>query len=170
MPIVAKLDELGRPAWIALTILGFMVWWPIGLAALVFTFGSGRMSCWKNRAMSPWGGGVSTWGGGASENRSAGTWWQPTRSSGNKAFDEYREDTLRRLEDEQREFRDFLTRLRMAKDKAEFDQFMADRRSRGETSPPPSSQRLKPVKRLLIFGRSSGRKSHPRLRPELRLR
>ena len=31
MPIVAKLDELGRPAWILLMILGFMVWWPVGL-------------------------------------------------------------------------------------------------------------------------------------------
>jgi hypothetical protein len=141
MPIVAKLDELGRPAWIALMILGFMVWWPIGLAALVFIIGSGRMSCWKGRAMGPWGGGMSSWGGGTSESRSAGTWWQPTRSSGNKAFDEYREDTLRRLEEEQREFRDFLTRLRMAKDKAEFDQFMAERRNRGnDSSAQPSPQ------------------------------
>ena len=46
-----------------------------------------------------------------------------------------------RLEDEQREFRDFLTRLRMAKDKAEFDQFMAERRSRGNDAPAqPSPQ------------------------------
>jgi len=50
--------------------------------------------------------------------------------SGNQAFDEYRAETLRRLEDEQREFRDFLTHLRTAKDKAEFDQFMAERRAR----------------------------------------
>jgi hypothetical protein len=122
-------------------ILGFMVWWPIGLAALVFIIGSGRMSCWKSRAMGPWGGGMSSWGGGTNESRSAGTWWQPTRSSGNKAFDEYREDTLRRLEEEQREFRDFLTRLRMAKDKAEFDQFMAERRNRGnDSSAQPSPQ------------------------------
>ena len=39
-------------------------------------------------------------------------------------------ETLRRLEEEQREFRDFLDRLRMAKDKSEFDQFMAERRDR----------------------------------------
>ena len=45
-------------------------------------------------------------------------------------FDEYRADTLRRLEEEQREFRDFLDRLRFAKDKTEFDQFMAERRNR----------------------------------------
>ena len=51
-------------------------------------------------------------------------------SSGNNAFDEYREATLKRLEEEQREFRSFLDRLRHAKDKSEFDQFMADRRAK----------------------------------------
>jgi hypothetical protein len=34
---------------------------------------------------------------------------------------------LRRLEDEQREFREFLNRLRVAKDRAEFDRFINDR-------------------------------------------
>ena len=52
--------------------------------------------------------------------------------SGNRAFDEYRMETLRRLEEEQREFRDFLERLRFAKDKTEFDQFMAERRDPAE--------------------------------------
>lgn len=64
-----------------------------------------------------------------------GGFWQPA-SSGNRAFDEYRMETLRRLEDEQREFQDFLTRLRAAKDKAEFDQFMADRRRGTDNTPP----------------------------------
>ena len=59
------------------------------------------------------------------------------RSSGNRAFDEYRSETLRRLEEEQREFLEFLERLRHAKDKAEFDQFMADRRARPEDPAPP---------------------------------
>jgi Protein of unknown function (DUF2852) len=59
-----------------------------------------------------------------------GDWWGCHSSSGNRAFDEYRTDTLKRLEDEQRDFRDFLARLRQAKDKAEFDQFMAERRNR----------------------------------------
>jgi hypothetical protein len=66
-------------------------------------------------------------------------------SSGNRAFDEYREETLRRLEAEQREFRAFLDRLRMAKDKAEFDQFMAERRNRrsgpmSQSGPGPQEQ------------------------------
>jgi hypothetical protein len=121
MPIVAKLDELGKPAWIALMILAFIVYWPIGLAVLVFLAWSGRMACWKGRGMSRWHQGTM---------RSAGTWWQPQPSSGNRAFDEYRTETLRRLEEEQREFHEFLDRLRMAKDKAEFDQFMAERRNR----------------------------------------
>jgi hypothetical protein len=51
--------------------------------------------------------------------------YEPRRS----AFDEYRTDAFRRLEDEQREFRDFVDRLRAARDKAKFDQFMNERRS-----------------------------------------
>ena len=51
-------------------------------------------------------------------------------TSGNRAFDEYRMETLRRLEDEQREFKEFLSRLRHAKDKEEFDAFMAQHRNR----------------------------------------
>jgi len=49
-------------------------------------------------------------------------------ASGNQAFDDYRANTLRRLEDEQREFQAFLRRLSQARDKAEFDEFMAGRR------------------------------------------
>ncbi len=128
MPLnmVAKIDELGKPAWIALVVLGFAFWWPIGLATLAFIIGSGRMSSWKHGSMSAWGGGVQP-------GRSRGTWWQPARSSGNQAFDDYRTETLRRLEDEQREFQEFLTRLRMARDKQEFDQFMSERRGASST-------------------------------------
>lgn len=49
------------------------------------------------------------------------------KSSGNSAFDAYKADTLRRLEDEQEAFEAFLQRLREAKDKSEFDAFMEDR-------------------------------------------
>ena len=64
--------------------------------------------------------------------------WAGTGSSGNRAFDEYREETLRRLEEEEREFKDFLDRLRFAKDRAEFDQFMAERR-RGAAGGPAAA-------------------------------
>ena len=41
------------------------------------------------------------------------------------------------LDEEQREFRDFLDRLRAAKDRAEFDQFMNERRNRPPAPEPP---------------------------------
>jgi hypothetical protein len=135
MPIVAKLDELGKPAWIALMILGFFIWWPLGLATLAFIIGRGRITYSNGRSM-------SRWCGSADQIRPAGTWWQPSpRPSGNRVFDEYRQETLQRLEEEQREFQEFLRRLRMAKDKAEFDQFMAER---GTRSAPSSSQSSDP--------------------------
>jgi hypothetical protein len=116
MPIIAKLDELGRPAWILLMILGFTVWWPAGFLVLAFIIGSGRMGPgYLQEKM---------------EHLGRGNWWSCHNSSGNRAFDEYRTGALKRLEDEQREFREFLERLRQAKDKTEFDQFMAERRNR----------------------------------------
>ena len=148
MPITAKLDEFGKPAWIALTVLGFMAWWPLGLAILAFTIGSGRMGCgyrshdrwqhkmdrlqqkmdWMRAKMGGGQGGGFGFGGGSP--------WGHQPSSGNAAFDEYRSETLKRLEDEQREFKAFLERLRFAKDKTEFDAFMAERRNRPSSESP----------------------------------
>lgn len=48
-------------------------------------------------------------------------------TSGNASFDAYKAETLARLEEESREFDDFLARLREARDASEFDQFMTDR-------------------------------------------
>jgi hypothetical protein len=56
--------------------------------------------------------------------------------TGNRAFDEYRTDALRKLEEEAHEFRAFLERLRMAKDRAEFDEYMKERRDRPSDSRP----------------------------------
>jgi hypothetical protein len=132
MAVVAKLDEWGMGAWVALMILSFIFWWPLGLATLAFLIGSGRMGrigCWKQGEVGRW--------QGAERMREAAQWWRQPPTSGNHAFDEYRTETLRRLEEEQREFREFLDRLRFARDKTEFDQFMAERRAR-PASPPPS--------------------------------
>src|SRR5262245_15984059 len=141
MPITAQLDALGKPAWIALIILGFMIWWPLGVGALAFTIGSGRM-----------GGGQQHWQNKIDRMQSrmdwmrsrmrgtpwAGSWgnpWAHAPSSGDRAFDESCADTFRRLEEAQREFREFLARLRLATDRAEFDRFMAERRSRQTRDP-----------------------------------
>jgi Protein of unknown function (DUF2852) len=134
MDPIGRIDEFGKPAWIGLMVLSFIVWWPLGLAMLFFLLGSGRMGRmgWCGRH------GAGRWYRNDESRESGeehGRWWPGRRaSSGNRAFDEYRNETLKRLEDEQREFKDFLERLRHAKDKAEFDQFMADR---GRPAPAP---------------------------------
>lgn len=46
---------------------------------------------------------------------------------GNAAFREYRDSTLRRLDEEEREFRAFLERIRLARDREEMDAFMQER-------------------------------------------
>ena len=138
MPITAKLDEFGKPAWIVLTILGFMVWWPVGLATLAFVIGSGRMGCRYRGGSGHWERKMDRFRERMTGQGSGFSFGAP--SSGNRAFDEYRSETIRRLEDEQREFQDFLERLRMAKDKSEFDQFMAERRNRPQPPTPPAPQ------------------------------
>ena len=133
------------PVLVLLMVLGFIAWWPIGLVILAVLIGSGRMACWNHRYAGRWQSKMDRMQEkmdrmrGRMENfRSGCDAWGSTPSSGNRAFDEYRTETLKRLEEEQREFRDFLERLRFAKDKTEFDQFMADRRNRANDSPPPA--------------------------------
>jgi hypothetical protein len=114
----AWLDARGKAAWIGAMIIGFIVFWPIGLAILAYMIWSKRMfkaSCRAEHTMRRHG----------------------LRPSGNTAFDAYRADTLRRLEDEQHAFESFLQRLRDAKDKSEFDAFMDERAraARGEDAP-----------------------------------
>jgi hypothetical protein len=146
----AFLHDIPKPIWIAAMVMGFIWFWPVGLAILAYTVGSRR---WGRRSGGP-GQWYNTEAQGQSQGQGqgrgcgwakwgdwSGPWNQPqrteTKASGNAAFDEYRSETLRRLEEEQREFVDYLERLRKAKDKAEFDQFMADRR-RPMTPPEPS--------------------------------
>jgi hypothetical protein len=135
MELAAKIDDLGKPAWIVLMVLGFIFFWPIGLALLAYLLWSGRMGC-SHRAPGRWHNERANW---REHWRESMRHWGPQRTSGNRAFDEYREDVLRRLEDEQKEFRDFLQRLRHARDKHEFDQFMDERRNRRDEPPAPDA-------------------------------
>ncbi|PWG18237.1 DUF2852 domain-containing protein [Salibaculum griseiflavum] len=109
----AWLDDKGKGAWIAAMVLGFIFVWPVGLAILAYMIWSKRM-----------------FSGNCAAKRTRHSYRAATKSSGNTAFDAYKQDTLRRLEEEQQQFEDFLQRLREAKDKAEFDQFMEDRAKR----------------------------------------
>ena len=107
------LDARGKGAWIAAMVLGFIFFWPVGLALLAYMIWSKRMfSSSSSRCMT---------------RKSAHSMSRPT---GNAAFDAYKADTLRRLEEEQGSFESFLERLRAAKDKSEFDAFMDERTTR----------------------------------------
>jgi uncharacterized protein DUF2852 len=134
-----------HPGWIAVTILGFIIWWPIGLALLFYTLGSRKMGCWSHHDRDRW------------QNKMERMQYKMERmrdrmdrrgfgfgfgapSSGNRAFDEYRAETLQRLEEEQKEFKEFLSRLRHAKDKEEFDAFMNQHRTRPTPPNEPPQQ------------------------------
>jgi len=117
----AWLDSKGKGAWIATMVLGFIFFWPVGLAVLAYMIWSKRMfskSCRSNGRHSHW------------KQRHYGM----HSTTGNRAFDAYKADTLRRLEEEQRDFESFLERLREAKDKAEFDEFIDERAKKAAES------------------------------------
>ena len=126
MSISARLEELPNSIWIALAILGLVVWWPLGLAVLAYILWSGRMRCC--------GFGFGRWNDRAHHIGQAQNGLRRPRASGNRAFDDYRAETLRRLEEDHRAFQEYLDRLRMARDRAEFDQFMAERDARPESA------------------------------------
>lgn len=110
------LDGFGKAGWIAAMVLAFILFWPLGLALLAYMIWGKQMF-------------------GKSCRKTARHGAAMMRSSGNTAFDAYKADTLRRLEDEQAAFDTFLHRLREAKDKAEFDQFMEDNRRKHDAVP-----------------------------------
>lgn len=143
--MVARLDDWGKPAWLATMIVAFVLFWPLGLLVLGFLIWSGRMGC--NSQWGAWGEDRRThWERKMERMREKMERWSAYRDTrvatgftptGNRAFDEYRSETIRRLEDEAQQFNDFLERLRHAKDKAEFEQFMEQRKAR-PASPDPA--------------------------------
>ena len=133
--MLAKLDEYGAVAWLAVAAAASLIAWPLGLATFAYLAGSGRLYSWRDgRDTRPgrWfsaGGSAGRVGGSPGGLGGDGRRFRSS-PSGNQAFDAYRADAISRLEEEQREFQAFLERLRQARDKAEFDAFMADRRPR----------------------------------------
>jgi hypothetical protein len=148
---------------IVLVILGFIWWWPLGLLALGFLIARSRYGYWRHPMFA---GNGPMCGGDHSADRwdrkmaraqekmdrvrakmerfTSSNDWFGASPSGNRAFDDYRSETLKRLEDEQREFKGFLERLRFAKDREEFEKFMAERRERpiepgSQNEPPPEA-------------------------------
>jgi hypothetical protein len=133
-----------RPTWtpltIALMVLGFIVFWPLGLVMLAYILWGQRVPEIRRHfegMKSEWHG---AWGGCGSSRRS-----YSYARSGNAAFDDYREREMRRLDEERRkldeerqEFEAFVQNLRRARDQEEFDRFMRDRNGK----PRPNSDAI----------------------------
>lgn len=134
------------PVEIVAMVLGFILFWPIGLAIVGWKI-------WQRNASYPgdivtfaqekWGH-RSNWGpvayGQTGARRSQ--WWMSGSGvgaanmgpTGNSAFDDWRASELARLEEErnklvqaEREFAAYIENLRRAKDREEFDRFMEQR-------------------------------------------
>lgn len=132
-----------KPQWgpltIAMMVLGFVVWWPLGLAMLAYIlwgemFGgsSDKVERFAQRGRA-W---AEKCGSGSHAYR--GNWRQS--ASGNAAFDDYRAEQLRRLDEERRRldeeinaFHEYMSNLRQAKDREEFDRFMRERNGNRST-------------------------------------
>ena len=132
-----------RPAWTPLTIflmiLGFILFWPLGLAMLAYILWGDRFHQMVDDARAQYRGG--RWMGDKPVFSRVPPMMRP-QATGNVAFDEYRGAELRRLEEERRkldamrdEFDVYLRNLRRAKDREEFDRFMNEReRGNGPSS------------------------------------
>ena len=128
-----------KPQWsfitIVLMVVGFVLWWPLGLGVLAYIvwgeyFGGSADSAerWVNKR--------KQWAQDL-KHRSHQHHGGFGQASGNAAFDAYREEQLKRLDEERRrldedirEFQDYMRNLHMARDREEFDRFMADRKAR----------------------------------------
>ena len=126
-------SALIRPEWtpatIGLMVLGFVVFWPLGLAMLAFILFGEKLRVFKRDAN-------ARADGFFSGLRRTKTRYGSQFSTGNVAFDDWREKELARLDAERQklmqaseEFEAYARELRRAKDSEEFDRFMASRRT-----------------------------------------
>lgn len=144
-------NALIRPAWtpvtIAMMIIGFMIFWPLGLAMLAYILWGDRLDQFKTDVNS------------ATEKASCmfsrrDHSFKPHGRTGNVAFDDWREAELKRLHEERMkldamrsEFDDYARELRRAKDEEEFNGFMAERAKRvdeeASQKPAPKTKKVK---------------------------
>lgn len=115
------------PATVVLMVLGFMVFWPLGLAMLAYILFGERFKAFKRDAN-------ETADSMFAKCRSGGFRGRSHSTTGNVAFDDWRRAELDRIEAERRkldemraEFDGYMRELRRAKDQEEFDRFMRDR-------------------------------------------
>jgi hypothetical protein len=94
--------------------MGFVVWWPLGLAAIGYILWGGSIDALVDDCVA-W---IKAW------------LKQPAKpaSTGNAAFDAYKAETLKRLEEEEVAFAAYIQKLRDSRDREEFERFLAERR------------------------------------------
>jgi len=102
------------PLGIAAMVLGFILAWPLGLAILAYILWGGRVDDLFEKAV----------------NSIKSATRKTPASSGNAAFDAYKEATLRDLEQQQDEFAEYVEQLRQARDREEFEHFMKSRKNK----------------------------------------
>jgi hypothetical protein len=129
-----------KPQWspltIALMVMGFVFFPPAGFAVLAYILWGEYFGGSPEKAQAYWNKGKGYFNSQKSRHhnrnhfRSAGM-----TSSGNAAFDDYRAEQLKRLEEERARldaeidaFHEYMANLNKAKDREEFDRFMNDRR------------------------------------------
>ena len=130
-------SALIRPAWtpatIAMMVIGFMVFWPLGFAMLAYIIWGDRLDGFKRDVNRATDGIFSGCRRGADKAHRWGNGGRYART-GNVAFDDWRDKELERLTEERRkldemlsDFDEYARELRRAKDQDEFDRFMANR-------------------------------------------
>jgi len=144
-------SALIRPAWtpvtIAMMIIGFMIFWPLGLAMIAYILWGDRLDEFKSSVNSKTDGFAKNW------SRDCGSGRGRSARSGNVAFDEWRESEIDRLREERRkleemrsEFEEHIQELRRTKDKKEFDQFMDSyKRNTSKDNAPTKKSKKKSV-------------------------
>lgn len=135
------------PATIALMVLGFVVFWPLGLAMLAYIIFGDRLRNFKKDANDNLDGMFascrSKFRGGRRSKFRGGRGHAFRSTTGNVAFDDWRDAELARLDEERRkldemreQFDAYSRELRRAKDQEEFDRFMRERRAEGKGDVP----------------------------------
>ncbi|MCX5520960.1 DUF2852 domain-containing protein [Kaistia defluvii] len=139
-----------RPGWtpltIALMVLGFFVFWPLGLAMLAYIIWGNRLPEFRRNAEGMRNDFKRSFSGCGWQSRRETSWGAYRSESGNSAFDAYRAAELKRLDEERRkldeeraEFETFVQNLRRARDQEEFDRFAAERAAARRNQTPPAT-------------------------------
>lgn len=141
-----------KPQWspltIALMVMGFIIFWPLGLAVLGYIIWGEKFGGSQEKAQAYFDKGKAWCTSNKGQHRNHRNRSYGMTSSGNAAFDDYRAEQLRRLDEERARldaeidaFHEYMANLNKAKDREEFDRFMNERRGsrQGYSDPKPDN-------------------------------